>query len=862
MKIRRLLALLLGITLFPAYVTAEELPVADTSAENVVEQQTDDRFHLFKALGIIKDYKDETDYFDIPYVSRGEYCTMMSLMINDTVPAGTECPFIDIEDNKNKEAIAYLFGMDIASGMNSEEFKPELAITVEHAVIIASRLLGYDFFVENYPGTTYREVAQKYKLLKNISGELTEAMTKTQLLILLENIIDAEPFGVNISDDKALYGIHEDGTVLGLYKDIYKTEGVMTENAYTDEIGIKNSKNATVVVDDVTYWDDAYQDKTDFLGKYVDIYYKEENGDKTALYLVTDEKKTTELFLTPDIIPEPITTEAVVYEDGVKLKKAKLSRALKVVYNGVAYTDYKIEELKPEYGELRLIDNNADEIFDYAFVTSYELMWFDRYSALDKKFYNKFASGMTEVYVDDPQIERNMYIESDGEVTDRFGISAGNILLVAESRNDGEKVIKIIGSSDVLDGTLTSNTVNDYGVRELVIDGEVYLVNPETDKRYASGDAALASLEIGKSYTFYFDATGRVAAFVKGSNAELYGYANRYYMHEDDRFSVKVFTENGEWKRYYFAEKLRVNGEAVKDETAFDILAPGGITSPQMIKFRIVNEELKQVATPIVTDEYKKDAFTTSGLKEFMYVGATKNLGDRYFFNSGAKIFVIPTNRDAGDDDYKIETSGILRTETVRYNMEVYDADEFGHSSIFKLETTSGAVNTNSGSYPYHVIRSVGKEVNEKDEVVGFIECAADGEDEIVYYGKDENIFDGLKTGDIIQIEKNANGFVDGYTEVYKNTQFGTLYDDGQPDMYNVSIDIRGYVLGIDASRYVMKLNINATPVYIKSNSAPNVVMVEGSKVRTGTFNDIRMGDYIVGRVGYGQISDVVIIRN
>ena len=179
MKIKRLLALLLGITLLPIYALAEELPAETVEVVGIEsEVQTDDRFHLFKALGIIKDYKDETEFFDIPYVSRGEYCTMMSLMINDTVPVGTECPFIDIAENKDKEAIAYLFGLDIASGMNAEEFKPELAITVEHAIIIASRLLGYDFFVENYPGTTYREVAQKHKLLKNISGELTEAMTK------------------------------------------------------------------------------------------------------------------------------------------------------------------------------------------------------------------------------------------------------------------------------------------------------------------------------------------------------------------------------------------------------------------------------------------------------------------------------------------------------------------------------------------------------------------------------------------------------------------------------------------------------------------------------------------------------------
>ena len=115
--------------------------------------------------------------------------------------------------------------------------------------------------------------------------------------------------------------------------------------------------------------------------------------------------------------------------------------------------------------------------------------------------------------------------------------------------------------------------------------------------------------------------------------------------------------------------------------------------------------------------------------------------------------------------------------------------------------------------------------------------------------------------GDIIQIETDAQNRVINYTTVYDESLFGTLSNDGQGDMYNVSIDIRGYVLDLDPARYVVKLNINNDQVFIKSNSAPNVVMVAGGKVRTGTFNDIKPGDYIVGRVGYGQMSDIVVIR-
>lgn len=863
MKLKQIIAALLAVSVTPVFGAEPEVTETAEVVEAVMDVQSVDKFHMFKALGIITGYESEDVFFDIPYVSRGEYCSMMSLLLADEIPAGGNSPFIDVAENKDKDAVAYLYGLGYVSGVSSEEFKPELAITVEQAVIIASRILGYDYFIKNFPDTSYADIAHQYKLLENLPGDMKEALTKTQLLTLLENIIEAEPFGIEIGGEKQpAYGVYKDGTVLGFARDIYKAEGVMTESVYTDELGIKYAEPGTVVVGDVEYWDDSYQDKTGFLGKYVDVYYKEENQERTALYVIADEWKTEELVLNSEMIVGPVTSEYVTYEFGTRTKKAKLSRALKVVYNGVAYPDYTIDELKPDYGKLKLIDNNRDEEYDYAIVTSYDIMWFDRYSPLEKKYYNKFGKGISEILVDDPQIERNLYIEVDGEKVDRFGVSTGNVLLIEQSKGNDDKLIKIYGSTAKKEGVVTANRENDYGEREIIIDGESYLMNPGTAALCENGEVSLPKIELGKSYVFYLDATGRIGAFEKSAySAELYGYAKKFARNDDDEtYSVKVFTENDEWKQYYFADKLYVNGEFVKSDAAYNILAPGGITSPTMIKFKITDGVIKSISTPVQSDEYRSDVFTTSGLKEFMYVGTTKNLGDRYFFNSDGKIFVIPTNSSADESDYHIYGSGILRTETVRYNMEVYDADEFGHSSIFKLETNNGS--TDSIKYPYHIVKQVSQALDENGEVVGMITCCADGEDDVKYYAKKADTFEGLSKGDIIQIETDNNGRVISVLSVYDSSMEGTYYDDGQPDMYNVSIDIRGYVMDIDVARYVLKMNLGANQFYIKSNSAPNVALVKGDDVKVGTFNDIKPGDYIVGRVGYGQMSDVVIIRN
>lgn len=859
---KRLIAPVLCLSLLPGFVSAEEI------AEEAPVVHTDYRYDMMTALGIINNYEDIEEYFDIPYVSREEFCVAIASLITDDIPAsGNACPFIDIGDSAYKNAITYLYDMNIVSGVSGEEFHPELAITIEEATILAVRTLGYDFYAENFENETYRSVASKYGFLKGMGGDLSKAMDKTAFLTFLENVIDIEPFGVEMSNQagKPIYGTHNEGTILELYRSIYTDEGIMTENAYTGELSVKTNESDTLVVNDVFYDDDSAQDKSDFLGMYVTVYYELEDGDRTALYIIPDDKKNNELTIEAKDLTEGITSEAVTYEYGNKTKKAKLSRALKVFYNGAAYTDYTLDELIPEYGTLRLVDNNNDGIYEYAFVTSYDIIWLDRYSALEKKLYNRFKTAMDEVTVKDPDVERNLYIEKDGEVTDRFGVSTKDVLLITESKNEGDKIVKIYASSKTVDGTLTSNKVNEYGEREFTVDGEVYLLNPLTEKAMKAEDSGLINIEIGNAYRFYLDVNGKIAAFDESTENTLkYGYMKKMYSDEEERFYCKVFTEDGLWKEYRFAEKVRYNDESVKDEFLYDDLAPAGITSAQMIRYKLSGGDIKRIDTAVVSDKYRKDKFTTSGLQEFMYVWSTQNLGDRYFFNSGAKIFVIPTDKGAADDDYQIRTSGMLETESKRYSMEVYDEDDFGHSSIFKLEQSVSQMKTNNTTNSYSIVRSTGHMVDEDDVIRSTVECSASGEEKVVYYGYDATTFDGLKLGDVIKISKNLQGYVIGYTLVCSVDNVGSITDAGEPDMYNASIDIRGYVEDVDASRGVMKMRINDKgTVYVKnSNANPNVTLVDGSKLRSGTMNDIKAGDFVAVRMTYGYIADVVIYRD
>ena len=858
---KKIIALLLAAVMLPCTAFAEE-----TEQETEVQVvSADERYDMLSALGIIKNYKDCADFYDIPYVSRGEFCSMIAGVLTDDVPnSGESCTLTDIAESEYKDGISYLWEKNIVSGTGDNEFSPELALTVEQALIVAVKALGYNFYVDNFAGETYISTAQKFGFADGIGGDYSEALEKDKLLTLMENIIDIEPFGVDMTEDNTfVFGTHKKGTVLEVYRRIYTDEGIMTSDVYTDGLRVKTDPKGTIEVNNTVYDNNPCQDKSEFLGMDVKLWYKSENGDKTALYVKPRDNKNKSVTIEEKNI-DNVTAQRVEYRYGEKEKNMKISRALKVIYNGAAYLDYDIEDLKPKYGSLRLLDNNGDGTAEYAFVTSYELMWLDRYSALEKKIYNKLESGIDEISVLDPDVERSLYIEKDGEKTDRFGIGSKDVLLVTRSRGEGGDIIKIYASSNTVEGTLRAKRTNEDGETEIETDDGTYLLNPLTEEALEAGDSALVSPEAGTMYKFYLDFTGRIAAFEKSSEGgELYGYLKRIYDEDDDRYACKMFTQDGEWKKLMFAERVKYNGEYIDSEKIPNIFAPGGTAALQMVRYRLIRDEIKYIRTAEESDRYRENIFTTSGLREFMYVGTSKNLGDRYFFNGDAKIFVIPTDKSAADDDYKIEGPGILKTETARYNMEVYDADDFGHSSIFKLEQSLANINENNRSNVYYVVRSISRQVDENEEIISVLDCAGDGEDKVILTGKTENVFDGLKLGDVIQVSKDRKKYVTGTEKVFSIDDVGRLSDDGEPDMYNVSIDISGYVEAVDSSRNVLKMKINENgSVYLKNPNAPNVVLIEDGKVRTGTIKDLTAGSFIAGRVGYGTINDIVIYKN
>ena len=63
------------------------------------------------------------------------------------------------------------------------------------------------------------------------------------------------------------------------------------------------------------------------------------------------------------------------YDEDSEEQEAKLSGKLKVIYNGVYYFEALLSDLLPNVGDVTLIDNNQDDIYDIIVVNDYQLVY-------------------------------------------------------------------------------------------------------------------------------------------------------------------------------------------------------------------------------------------------------------------------------------------------------------------------------------------------------------------------------------------------------------------------------------------------------------------------------------------------------
>lgn len=533
---------------------------------------------LIYALGISDTKPTENALRGV--VTRGEFAAMMVKVcgaVSATMPAAQIFPDVTSEHIYYSD-ISAAYALGLVNGNGEGEFKPDDPIIYDQAMTMLVKALGYGLIAERDGGYPFGFLTLGGSLgldkgANCLSGEILRYGTACRLIA---NAIDAEIVteqGYD-SEGNVISDINE-GVTLGTERlKVQKREGIVTGNEVSMLTRESSLDNGMVEIDGVKY-KAGKSSVENLLGYNIEFYVDITNksDDVKPILFAKKAANTEEIIIqSEDILPDSgLSVTSLPYTNDKGRKEiAKISPYADLIYNGVSIGGFIATDLVPSYGEVELIDNNNDNIYEVVKVWNYTTIVAGEISTINKTVYDKFNGSLSASF--DEEKDGTFFIYDGGERVEFNSIGEFDVVSAAKSRAGSNPHITAHISSESVDGTL--NQMSDDGV---YIDDVYYEVVPAVK-------ANIVSLGLGTQGCFLLDHKGRIAGFDEDSRTSgkpAYGYLINAGTEGSLKKTVlmKLLTEKGNIEIINCAKKIQLDGSPVT-VNGENVLAPLRASKP------------------------------------------------------------------------------------------------------------------------------------------------------------------------------------------------------------------------------------------------------------------------------------------
>lgn len=746
----------------------------------------------------------------------------------------------------------------IVIGDPSGDYRPEDKILYQEAVTVLVRMAGYEPAAESKGGYPqgYLSVGNQYGFTKNATGASTSAITRGTVANMTNNtltigMMEQTGFGTNTNFEIT------DKTILEQYLDTEKLSGQVTANYFT---GLKSStglEKGNVEIDNTVY-KTTDTNAQNLLGQNVDYYLQTKNNESVVILALSKQGKNETTVIDGENI-ESVSDNKIHYwknkDTDSSTKNVRYDENAVMIYNGIvkAFDASLIKGNGKLSGEVALLDNNGDGIYDIVFVNEYKNLVVESTSKLSYTVSDKYGNTSLQFDPENSSLKFVLQNENGAEV----------------SFDDLKEwqVISYLGSKDsgVIVATVIDNTVE--GTVSEVRDGE-FKINGDF---YKIADNYTETIKLDDSGIFYLDIMGRIAGVdAKSSLSGNYSYLINATQSTDmnDYLKLKVFTKDGSVKILETTEKVKFNGttKITSEEALNKLKGSDGNVKAQMITFES-NADGKitriNTAKDITSDNIKID--TESFVKNYVSDKAVYNktsgkLGNVKVTDSTI-VFDIPKGGD--EEDYAIKDKSMF-DDKGEYDIEVFDVNEDLSAKVVLVKNSTGITSVES---PIAVINKITTITNSKGEKVEKVYVAYNGE-MTSFETSESGILvnesgNALKAGDIIQFKKNANGAIDKISVLFEASNKGTEFTktDGDMTLYYGKVE-KKFSDSINLS-----VNGKTENLYVKD---AKVVLADTTKssntVSIATLGDIQKYDElsperVLVRVYDDVVREVIIVK-
>lgn len=678
--LKRITSLLLVMAMLCSVaVFADEAAAVETAETVVVDASYDAAVAKLNALGFWT-YGDQND--GEVAVTRGEFAYMAANLVNMADYDGeTESMFRDVPTSHPYfQAISFMYDLGVVSGEFGGLYRPDDSITYAEAMKILTFIMGYEGECKDSGGypAGHLFVANKIGVgVDGVSGN--QIVTRKICAAALANAVDVEILAKIIYGAKFIVLTSTYGkTILTEYYDVYKAYGVVNAVGATRATAGTKLNKSVAEIGGVAFEVGTSNVKT-YIGYRVNAYYKAaENVNERATILYVEPVNNETIEILGDHIDnyDAKAGKLYYYKNLEKSKRSSIKFDINtdnIIYNNVRSTT--VTEAKVESADrIFAIDNDRNGKYDVIFIDYETVVMVKSTDSANFKIYSNYV-----LYdADGNSMGTALDIEDDGmlkvtNLTDRYGndidlsaLSFGTILNVLRSDVDatGAVTTTIVVTNQTVTGTVSEIGKDASGYTTLLIDGAPYTFAKNENEIIERPDIAL-----GNKYTFYLDVNNKIAGMGAATTTDVYGFLVKaaYATGMETMPEVKMFTTDGKFVTYKFADNAKINGKSrfasqddiireffnVGSSVKVDLSRSEGIIAKPVTYRLNANGEISRMITAkdntnITLEQYYDLSTTENKMIKFpltsnpMYIRNPLIFAGMFKIASSTKVFLVP----------------------------------------------------------------------------------------------------------------------------------------------------------------------------------------------------------------------------
>lgn len=835
-------------------MTSVIFPVSTVNAEVGNAERI---FDKLDKLGIINGYElNDLELYE--YVTRYEF---LAALTNMTLEEGVSIA----------EYNEHIVDLAVSAGVvaDKNDFRPDDEILLEEAVKMSVVMLGYGENAEfngGYPHG-HMQMAARLGVLGGVHANSGEMLNLFDMFCILDNVSEIPAMVQTTFGKTEDYVAYEDEGLLYIYRKIKSVEGIVTANAYTSLSGGTGAGSGRIVIDGQVY---SYSgdDEGSLLGSSVEAYFREDkSGVDSVLYIRESDKNNT---LSIRHSEEPSVSEdfgTLTYypEDSDSEKKVKIFAAPSVIKNGVFYDGYTQSDFKLNSGMIELTDNNGDNVYDIIKITDYSTMFLASSPGKSDTLINLYSHIGTNqtLSVEDYIGDKFLKIDSADDSIYLSTMQKYDVLNVAMSED--ERVLNIYVTRKSVTGTIAKL---DSAGKYVTVGGADYRLSYAYKLAAEKGDIKAPQLKAGDKYTFYLDVFGEIAGVVSDNDSSYsYGYLTKYASDGifDSTITLRMYTENDRWEEIAVAQKVRLNNEStISDDELTEKISNGGEVKPQLLSYKTNDSgQINEVRIAETAAYGRSDKYMCLEPVSGTYRQNNSSIDWGCFIEDDAIIWIVPSDV-SNEDEFHLDSKANIFENSQSYTVIPYAVDEYNSTDklVYSVDKLAEKEAETSNVF---LVENTGEGYDSEGNIVKQLSGVIAGYPKMTISAAEESVFDGINKGDAIGFGASGSGKVKAVKKYYSPESGKTPF---LVNGWHYSSSVAGgTVTALDLDYPRMKISSTSEKIVVlrgENETAATQVLIyntERNIAQKGSLSDIMIGDFVVLRLVYSRVADLIIYR-